>query len=107
MSTVEYITAFKDICLASAAIITTTVAIFGLRSWSKEIRGKADFDVARGLIRATYKLRDEISYSRSPFTSANEFPSGYDPLNKTSSKESEVLWSSQTGHPAKHFSQTQ
>ncbi|AIF98278.1 hypothetical protein [Alteromonas australica] len=87
---VEYITAFKDVCLSIAAITTAFVAISGLKSWRKELRGKADFEVARGLIRATYKLRDELTYSRSPFTSANEFPEGYDPLNKTPEKEAEA-----------------
>lgn len=87
---VEYITAIKDTCLSIAAITTVIVAISGLKSWRKELRGKADFEVARGLIRATYKLRDEITYSRSPFTSANEFPEGYDPLNKTAEKEAEA-----------------
>ena len=87
---VELITAFKDICLSVAAIVTASVAIWGLKSWKKELSGKADFDVARGLIRATYKLRDEISYGRNPFTSAHEFPEGYDPLNKTPENQSEA-----------------
>lgn len=87
---VEYIIALKDVCLSVAAITTAFVAISGLKSWRKELRGKADFEVARGLIRATYKLRDELTYSRSPFTSANEFPEGYDPLNKTTEKETEA-----------------
>lgn len=86
----EYITAFKDVCLSIAAITTAFVAISGLKSWQKELQGKADFEVARGFIRATYKLRDELTYSRSPFTSANEFPDGYDPLNKTAEKEAEA-----------------
>jgi len=88
--TVEYITAIKDTCLSVAAIITVLVAISGLKSWKKELRGKADFEVARGLIRATYKLRDEITYSRSPFTSVNEFPEDYDPLNKSAEKKAEA-----------------
>lgn len=89
---VELITAIKDVCLSMAAIVTATVAIYGLKSWKKELNGKANFEVARGLIRATYKLRDEISYSRNPFTSAHEFPKGYDPLQKTPEKEAEA-WS--------------
>jgi len=87
---IEYITALKDVCLSIAAITAAVVAISGLKSWRKELRGKADFEIARSLIRATYKLRDEITYSRSPFTSASEFPEGYDPLNKTSKKEAEA-----------------
>lgn len=87
---VEYITGIKDICLSIAAITAAMVAISGLKSWKKELRGRADFEIARSLIRATYKLRDEITYSRSPFTSANEFPAEYDPLDKTSDNEAEA-----------------
>ena len=86
----ELVTAIKDVCLSVAAITTASMAIYGLKSWKKEISGKANFEVARGLIRATYKLRDEIGYGRNPFTSAHEFPEGYDPLNKTSKKEGEA-----------------
>ena len=90
----EYITAFKDIFLSLAAITTSIVAVVGLKNWSRELRGKADFEVARALIRAVYKLRDEIRYARSPWTFPSEFPEGYSliPSNKTDQNEAEA-WS--------------
>lgn len=92
MTTVELISASKDIILSFAAIITVSIAVYGVRSWSRELREKASFDVARGLIRATYKLRDEIGYSRSPWTSTAEFPSDYSPYPKdrTDKKQAEA-----------------
>ncbi|MBO2696781.1 hypothetical protein [Shewanella algae] len=77
MSTTEIITAIKDIALAGAAITTATVAILGLKSWSRELKGKAEFEVGRALILATYKLRDELKYARSPWYSGYEFPKDY------------------------------
>lgn len=71
------ITAIKDIALSGAAITTATVAILGLKSWSRELKGKAEFEVGRALILATYKLRDELKYARSPCTSGYEFPEDY------------------------------
>jgi hypothetical protein len=53
------INVLKDVALGGAAIVTATVAVRGLRKWREELRGKANFDVARGLARAT-KLRDDI-----------------------------------------------
>jgi hypothetical protein len=72
----------KDALLGVAAIITATVAALGLRRWRQELRGKADFDVARGLIRASYRLRDEIATCRSPLIRAAEYPAarGGDPM---------------------------
>ncbi len=77
MSTTEIITAIKDIALSGAAITTATVAILGLKSWSRELKGKAEFEVGRALILATYKLRDELKYARSPWISGYEFPEDY------------------------------
>lgn len=89
--TVEYISATKDILLSIASVITATVAVIGLNSWRKELRGKAEYEVARRLIRATYKLRDELNYSRSPFIGSYEFPDGYDPIDKSASDEAKAM----------------
>lgn len=77
MSIVEVTAVIKDVALSGAAITTATVAILGLKSWSRELKGKAEFEVGRALIRATYKVRDEIRQVRSPWTSGHEFPDGY------------------------------
>ncbi|WP_431689431.1 hypothetical protein [Hahella sp. NBU794] len=77
MSIVELFTIFKDIFLAGSAVTMAYVAYRGLEKWKSELAGKADFDVARNLIRSVYKLRNEIQSCRSLFVSAGEFPEGY------------------------------
>jgi hypothetical protein len=77
MSATEIFSIIKDICLAGAAATTAYVAYTGLEKWQKELRGKANFEVARELIKSIYKLRDELSYCRSPFIAALEFPESY------------------------------
>lgn len=72
-----WITTGKDILLGLAAIVTSSVAIIGLQSWRTELRGKADFEIARGLARATYKLRNELESYRAPFVRGGEFPDSY------------------------------
>lgn len=68
----------KDIILSIAAVITACVAYTGLNKWKKELRGKIDFDTAHALIKATYKVRDELKYARFPSILPHEFPEGYD-----------------------------
>jgi hypothetical protein len=93
MSCTELITAIKDVLLGGAAVTTTVVAVVGLKNWSRELRGRADFDVARGLIRATYKLRDEIRSCRAAFIMAQEFPDGYcDPNRKSTPEDEAQVW---------------
>ena len=73
----EIITAIKDVVLALAGATTAAVAIIGLKNWSRELRGRAAFETARALARATYKLRDELKICRSPLIRSAEFPEGY------------------------------
>ena len=77
MTIPEIITASKDVLLGGAAVTMAIVAVRGLQSWSRELRGKTEFEIAMGLIKATYKLRDELAICRSPFIRAQEFPESY------------------------------
>lgn len=86
----EWITAVKDVLLGAAAVTTAIVAIIGLDKWRKELEGKTGFDAARGLIKATYTLRDQLQICRSPFYSATEFPADYKGGFGGQSKEEET-----------------
>lgn len=66
MSATEIFLIIKDICLGGAATIVY-VAYTDLEKWQKKLQGKANFGVARELIKSIYKLRDELNYCRSPF----------------------------------------
>lgn len=67
----------KDLALAGAAVVTAWVAVLGLRKWREELRGKTDFEVARALARATYKVRDDLAACRMPLIRSSEFPADY------------------------------
>ncbi len=93
MNSVEIFSIIKDIALASAAGTTALVAYTGLEKWQKELRGKANFEVARELIKSVYIIRDELSYCRSPFTAAAEFPEDYKgALGKHTPEEKGQAW---------------
>lgn len=48
------------------------IAIVGLQTWKKQLRGKTEYELARRLLRAVYKTRDAIKLVRNPFASASE-----------------------------------
>jgi len=77
MTAVDVFSIAKDILVGLAASITAMAAIYGLRNWSIELRGKADFDVARNLMKTTYKVREELAASRGPMIVFSEFPENY------------------------------
>lgn len=94
MSAAEIVSVAKDVLLAVAAVVTATVAIVGLKNWSRELRGKTEFEAARNLIKMTYRVRDELQYSRAPFVSVGEFPSDYPGTGQNVSAQEEAqAWS--------------
>lgn len=88
----DHISTIKDVLVAIAAIITSIVAVIGIRSWKHELRGKADFNAAIGLIKSLYKVRDEFRASRSPWVSPSEYPETYNPASRNSSKDEANAW---------------
>jgi hypothetical protein len=90
MTPSEWIAAVKDVLLGGAAVTTAVVAVTGLKKWRQELEGKSQFDAARGLVKSTYKLRDQLQVCRSPFYSAHEFPTDYKGGHGTNSAEEEA-----------------
>lgn len=62
----------KDAVQAIFAAVGTIVAILGLRTWRKQIAGKAEYELATRLLRAIYTVRDRVNSLRAPFISAGE-----------------------------------
>jgi hypothetical protein len=73
MTPAEIVAIAKDTILAGAGVATVTVAFLGLSTWNRQLRGQADFEAARALAKATYKLREEIAVSRSRLIRLYEF----------------------------------
>lgn len=63
----------KDIIISLAAIIGSVIAIMGLKTWRKELRGKTEYELARNLLKTTYGVRNAIQIVRSPWMSAAEY----------------------------------
>lgn len=93
MSIPEIIAVAKDVLLGVAAVVTSIVAVRGLQSWRRELEGRAEFDTAKGLLKAMYKLREELQVFRSRFfTSNSEFPESYGLIGKRSAEEEAQAW---------------
>jgi hypothetical protein len=77
VTAVEVFSIIQDICVSAAAIVTAIVAWRGLKSWRAELSGRADFEAARSLMKATYNLRDILDACRNPWIRPQELPAGY------------------------------
>ena len=62
----------KDLMTAIAAGIASIVAIVGLTTWKRQLKGTAEYDLARRVLEATYSLRDAIRHVRNPIIFSSE-----------------------------------
>ncbi len=54
-------------------VITAGAAIYGLRTWRKELTGRANFDVAKKVVAGAYQIRDEIRNCQAAFITPDEW----------------------------------
>ena len=62
----------KDLATIVAASVASYVGIFGLKAWRKQLKGRNDYELARRLLKNTYRIRDGIANIRSPFGNPSE-----------------------------------
>ena len=67
-----YLSAVKDIITIMSLILAGFVAIKGLQTWRQQLKGTANYELAKRLLKATYRLRDAIQSVRSPLMMAGE-----------------------------------
>ena len=90
MTLVEGVGIAKDVVVSLAAAATAFAAWRGISKWRTELEGKASFDVARTLARATYRLRDNVRSCRAPLFMGFEFPYGYSPQSSSPEQRAEA-----------------
>ena len=93
MSVIDWIDAhgtFVECLLAAGAMV---LAVFGFKSWRREMRGKTQYALARRVLADVYAVRNAISIVRSMFMGGEEFAArpGRNPKSKESTPE-DVLY---------------
>jgi hypothetical protein len=89
---VQLVTVARDTILAGVAVFTSVVAWRGLSKWQDEQRGKADFEVARSILKATFQVREALRFARRPYVMAAEFPASYAGRTQRGSAEEVAAW---------------
>jgi len=62
----ECISLARDIVVGVSALVVATVAFLGLRTWRRELTGKAKFDLARNTMLLALKLKADFEWARNP-----------------------------------------
>lgn len=71
----EFMSLAKDCILAVAAITGAVVAVKGLSTWKRQLRGQAEYELARRILVTLFKYRDVVNGVRHPAMWAYEMPS--------------------------------
>lgn len=72
MEILNFISANSNALTTICAIIATCLAVYGLREWKRQLKGRTDYEIARRYLRASLKVRDAIKYVRNPFIPIGE-----------------------------------
>lgn len=62
----NYVTLIKDIITGVSALIVAIVAVKGLQTWKKQLKWKTEYELAKRLMGATYKVRQALALVRCP-----------------------------------------
>ena len=75
MNCTETITLLKDLVLSGAAITGAVVAVKGLGTWQRQLKGQSEYELSRRILVSVFKYRDAINGVRHPAMWAYEMPS--------------------------------
>ena len=64
----------KDIVIAISAATTAFFAYKGVDTWRKELKGKSEYQLAKDVLRAVYKVREAFKAVRNPLIMTHEYP---------------------------------
>lgn len=67
-----------SIVTALAAAVGAAVAVAGLFTWRKQLRGKTEWELARRLLRKVYELRGAIDMVRNPMMFGGEIAAAFE-----------------------------
>ena len=74
MSAADILSVVKDVVLSCSGVIGAYVALKGLSTWNRQLKGGVEYDLARRLLRSAYQLREAIKGVRHPFMWSEEIP---------------------------------
>jgi len=68
----SYVTLIKDIVIILSTAIAAVIAILGLQTWKKQLKGKTEYELAQKILRTTYQFREALAWVRYPIVFENE-----------------------------------
>ncbi len=90
MEGTDILSTIKDAVLGLSAIAVVVFAWKGLKTWRRELTGRAKFETARSMMRVGFELRANCEAVRNPVTGSSEWDNRI-PQDKETQAEAQVL----------------
>ncbi len=74
MTLAEWVTITKDILVGLSVVSASVFAYFGLSAWRKELKGRAEYQLAKEVLKSVYKVREAFKQVRRPAIYQYEYP---------------------------------
>lgn len=74
MTCAEFIALLKDVILTASAVTGSIVAVKGLGTWKRQLKGGKEYELARRILVTLFRYRDRIDDVRFPGMWAHEMP---------------------------------
>lgn len=80
MAWAEFISVVKDVVLVAAPATGAVVAVKGLNTWRRQLKGQSDYNLSKDVLINLYKYRDALFFVRHPLMTGAELklPEGVD-----------------------------
>lgn len=72
----QLIGSIKDVVVGIAAAVAAYIAFQGLSAWRRELKGKSEYQLAKEVLRAAYKVREAFKHIRHIAIYSYEYPEG-------------------------------
>jgi len=97
MEGADILSIVRDVVLGLSAIAVAFFAWLGLKTWRRELTGRARFETARNMMRIGFELKDNFGWVRHPLTKSYEY-ADRTTQSEESDAESQVLneWHAKT-----------
>ena len=101
MTCTELVVLLKDLILSGAVITGTVVAIKGLSTWQRQLKGQSEYDLSRRILVSLFKYRDTINGVRHPAMWTYEMPTPPDEDAKGMSRDQISFYSTSKAYQAR------
>jgi hypothetical protein len=70
----KWIAAVRDVLVGLSAVSAAIFAYLGLSAWRKELKGKAEYELAKDVLKSVYRVREAFKHVRNPAIFQYEYP---------------------------------